>query len=275
MKWIKSYKLFESVNEDDISDILLELVDEGFKVDHSDPYLNVDYFPLSENHISFVNTAHQKAFKWGIAKDAILRLVDYLGDNMIKIKINTPNKGFLKNLEDLNSLSDDNPIIAIRIFYKIESNYWRIKTGDESKIIENLSVVKNYDFIKLDKNEIHTIDDLLEPNKSYYVFAGHHSNDPDYIRRITEYEWSTFGRSVVFYPQGDNPNQISQEDINRIVTGYRRGGYTWFTNATAEEISVNKFNNGLFLVVFKNAGFSTAFFAKDLDAVVSLIRKYV
>ena len=54
MKWIKSYKLFESVNEDDISDILLELVDEGFKVDHSDPYLNVDYFPLSGSHVSLL-----------------------------------------------------------------------------------------------------------------------------------------------------------------------------------------------------------------------------
>jgi hypothetical protein len=52
MKWIKSYKLFESVNEDDIRDILLELVDEGIKVDYSIPHLNVDYFPLSGSHVS-------------------------------------------------------------------------------------------------------------------------------------------------------------------------------------------------------------------------------
>jgi hypothetical protein len=265
MKWIKSYKLFESVNEDDISDILLELVDEGFKVDHSDPYLNVDYFPLSGSHVSITSMRHQETFKWGVAKDTILRLLNYLGDNMIRMQINTPG-GLLSRIGDIKSLSDDSPIIAIRIFYKIKSNYWRIRSID-SLLTKDLVLIALSNFIKLNGNELHTIDDLLEPIKSY--LPGHHSNDPDYIKRATEHKWSTFGRSVVFYPQGG---------VNRIVNGNQRGGYTWFLREG--EISINKFDNGLFLIVFKGgvisaASSSTAFFAKDLDTVVFLIRKYV
>jgi hypothetical protein len=85
MKYLKKYKIFESISEEDIKDILLELSDKGWSVSITDPL--IAYSGESSNIrailVKGVNRMYQEVneLTWSELKDYALRLKDYLGDN--------------------------------------------------------------------------------------------------------------------------------------------------------------------------------------------------
>ena len=253
MQYIKSYKIFESASHisiEDIKDICLEISDRGIPVVYAEPQYNSRYFPMSDNYIFISNSV---ATKWIDVKDTILRLIDYLGNNFIRMSFRDSNLN-LKCYQDspfnktLSEIKDDDIVRSINFNYFMETPYSWI---DKSIYDINLG-----DFTKFTELEIHTIDDLLKPFKSR-----HHSDDPDYIKRSTEYEFSTFNRSIVFYPMRKASS---------------RSGYNWFLtqDCKLKEVCVAKYTSGYFEVRMIGHSFLDSvdvYIVKDLDSLVQLI----
>lgn len=90
MKNLKSFKIFESgINfreklsniEEDIKDILLELIDSGkVRVGFNDPYRNNKYVMIRTSQ-------SDKAIYWDDVQEYVDRIVDYLGDNFVQLKV--------------------------------------------------------------------------------------------------------------------------------------------------------------------------------------------
>ena len=71
MKYIKKYKLFESL-EGDVEDIFLELKDDGYDVE-------VDIRPQALEMVS-IDVSRDKLFNWSDVKDYFERCLDAIGD---------------------------------------------------------------------------------------------------------------------------------------------------------------------------------------------------
>ncbi len=85
MKHLKKYnENIENSTIEDIKDILLELEDEGFKVDYS----NLKDIK-GEDSISIKKDA-AKGFKYSDIKEVLLRLKDYLGEKLSHVSIVVP-----------------------------------------------------------------------------------------------------------------------------------------------------------------------------------------
>lgn len=97
MKYLKTYKIFESSIDDvldDIKDILLEIEDIGLTYKISEPfYISTGTGPGIKDGkkktkcISIHNSAEIRKYsnKWSDVKDCVLRLIEYLEINNIKI----------------------------------------------------------------------------------------------------------------------------------------------------------------------------------------------
>jgi len=93
MKYIKTYKIFESESNeylDDIKDILLELEDDGFRTRLSIDKL--DY--LSDNPIKFIAISNRlngfspyTPFEFVDIKDPLLRLREFIGESWISCSV--------------------------------------------------------------------------------------------------------------------------------------------------------------------------------------------
>lgn len=86
MRYLKSYKIFEST-KDDLMDILLELQDEGYRVMHNDDVmLAVTGEPSNVKAIwvrDASNPSYSKGLDWSELRDYALRIKDYLGDKYV------------------------------------------------------------------------------------------------------------------------------------------------------------------------------------------------
>lgn len=129
MKWLKNYKLFESLDHfsilSDIMDILSELSDEGWRISKYND--NPKDIPLVKNNLSGINIYIDKnIIKSGELikieeldniKETLLRLSDFLQGYNIEttFEIKKRNLSDAKKiaLDDLNSLDYDIPWIKI------------------------------------------------------------------------------------------------------------------------------------------------------------------
>jgi len=72
MKYLKKYKLFESL-EQDVEDVFLELKDDGYEVD-------VDIRPQGLEMVS-IDVSRDRLFNWSDVKDYFERSLDVISDN--------------------------------------------------------------------------------------------------------------------------------------------------------------------------------------------------
>ena len=90
MKYLRGYKLFESLSTDekeDIKDILLELEDDGFSIEFDTR--EVGYLSYPHNYY-YVTIERKIEFKYSDVSEVIERLKDYLGDKIEEIVVKVP-----------------------------------------------------------------------------------------------------------------------------------------------------------------------------------------
>ena len=264
MKYIKSYKLFES-KVDDIKDICLELEDDGIRVEISDIIFNVHYFPKGEKTIEIGSI--YKTIKWSFVKDTLLRLRDYLSDDYLGYVIMDPTDKVINSGDEMN-IDDDRDINLFRIYYKDDEDVQRITysaTNDSRELPHIYKLVGNV--VSMDENDITTIDDILEPHKDYS--PGHHSKDEDFVFRA-----KLFGRSVVQYPP-------IKTHMNQ------RSGYCWFledpvgdnryrSHGVKLEVLINKLRDGYYIVhIDHNTDRDDFYLVNGLNQLKELINKKV
>ena len=92
MKYLKKYKLFESL-EQDVEDVFLELKDDGYEVD-------VDIRPQGLEMVS-IDVSRDELFNWLDVKDYFERSLDVIGDNwrLGKIILNYYPQGGLSRMK--------------------------------------------------------------------------------------------------------------------------------------------------------------------------------
>jgi hypothetical protein len=83
MRYLKTYKIFEST-EHDLSDILLELQDMGYKVSHQGgAYMNKYVMIIGESKGGIYGNETSLELPWSELKEYALRIKDYLGDKYL------------------------------------------------------------------------------------------------------------------------------------------------------------------------------------------------
>ena len=278
MRYIKSYKIFESNSEisiSDIKDICFDLNDDGVPSMISDTFFNKDIFPAGEKSIIFNNrNKNSVILPWISLKETALRLKDYLGDSYISFSFScsaSPSDykkvrlGHIE-LDDSTEINDD--VYYMIIYYKDSKDFQRIKysgTNESDDLIELRKLIGTP--IKMNENDITSIDDMLEPHKDYT--PGKHSREEEYISRV-----NLFGRSVVEYP----PIKTHMNS---------RSGYTWFledpngdvqyrSHGVKLEVLINKFNNEYYIVhIDHNTNSDDFYLVSGLEQLKRLIKERV
>ena len=89
MKWIKTYKIFEST-ELDLREILLELKDMGYRIEHNDDVLLAVTGEPSDIKAIVVRDVMKPSdwveLPWSELKEYALRIKDYLGDKYLSFQ---------------------------------------------------------------------------------------------------------------------------------------------------------------------------------------------
>jgi 4a-hydroxytetrahydrobiopterin dehydratase len=141
MKYLKKYKLFESL-EQDVEDVFLELKDDGYEVD-------VDIRPQGLEMVS-IDVSRDELFKWSDVKDYFERSLDVIGDNwrLGKIILNYYPQGVLSrmksgkfsgsNLNYFKQFVSDSEFVKNNMIYEIAF----IFDKNEFKWIENNDKLK-------------------------------------------------------------------------------------------------------------------------------------
>ena len=141
MKYLKKYKLFESL-EQDVEDIFLELKDDGYSVE-------VDIRPQGLEMVS-IDVSRDNLFNWSDVKDYFERCLDAIGDTwkLGKIVLNYyPQNRRMRESPNLHLMSQN--------FSGSGWNYFRHFVSD-SKFVEN-NMIYEIAFV-LDKNEFKWIE---------------------------------------------------------------------------------------------------------------------
>ena len=141
MKYLKKYKLFESL-EQDVEDIFLELKDDGYSVE-------VDIRPQDLEMVS-IDVSRDDLFNWSDVKDYFERCLDAIGDTwkLGKIVLNYyPQNRRMRESPNLHLMSQN--------FSGSGWNYFRHFVSD-SKFVEN-NMIYEIAFV-LDKNEFKWIE---------------------------------------------------------------------------------------------------------------------
>jgi 4a-hydroxytetrahydrobiopterin dehydratase len=161
MKYLKKYKLFESL-EQDVEDVFLELKDDGYEVD-------VDIRPQGLEMVS-IDVSRDELFKWSDVKDYFERSLDVIGDNwrLGKIILNYYPQGVLSrmksgkfsgsNLNYFKQFVSDSEFVKNNMIYEIAF----IFDKNEFKWIENNDKLKRKFEFK-DFNEALTFINKLAP----------------------------------------------------------------------------------------------------------------
>lgn len=239
MKYLMSYKLlFESNNTElDIKDICLELIDDGFNVRISDTIFNPYIFPFGEKGV-IINCVYGKDKPWAVFKDVALRIKDYLGEKYLYFLYRIEDSRYYQQGDLYEDTEINKNLSSIKIMYKDNEDFQRIKysgTKKSNDLMKFNALIG--DTIRMNKNDIITVDDILEPYKNYK--KGKHDKTGDIILFL-------FGRSVFEYPP-----------INQYMNC--RSGYCWFLNdprgdvfyrshGVELEVLINKFNNNYYIV---------------------------
>ncbi len=177
-----------------------------------------------------------------------MRLVDYVGDNLISLSffealfIDDVISFTTSDIGNLDINTFDNNIKKIVFRYKSEEDCQRISAGNFSNKDKAHNLI-----INMSGSDISAINDVLEPYKRYEKDDTHsimHGKDnPDY-KRPTHILNSGF----IWYLK-DNPNNC-------------------------EIIYINKLNNGFFSISFKFGTSTFAFMVRGLESLINIIRKY-
>lgn len=141
MKYLKKYKIFESL-EQDVEDIFLELKDDGYSVE-------VDIRPQNLEMVS-IDVSRDRLFNWSDVKDYFERCLDAIGDTwkLGKIVLNYyPQNRRMRESPNLHLMS--------RNFSGSGWNYFRHFVSD-SEFVEN-NMIYEIAFV-LDKNEFKWIE---------------------------------------------------------------------------------------------------------------------
>ncbi len=141
MKYLKKYKLFESL-EQDVEDIFLELKDDGYSVE-------VDIRPQNLEMVS-IDVSRDRLFNWSDVKDYFERCLDAIGDTwkLGKIVLNYyPQNRRMRESPNLHLMSQN--------FSGSGWNYFRHFVSD-SEFVEN-NMIYEIAFV-LDKNEFKWIE---------------------------------------------------------------------------------------------------------------------
>ena len=141
MKYLKKYKLFESL-EQDVEDIFLELKDDGYSVE-------VDIRPQDLEMVS-IDVSRDDLFNWSDVKDYFERCLDAIGDTwkLGKIVLNYyPQNRRMRHSPNVHLMSQN--------FSGSGWNYFRHFVSD-SKFVEN-NMIYEIAFV-LDKNEFKWIE---------------------------------------------------------------------------------------------------------------------
>ncbi len=141
MKYLKKYKLFESL-EQDVEDIFLELKDDGYSVE-------VDIRPQNLEMVS-IDVSRDRLFNWSDVKDYFERCLDAIGDTwkLGKIVLNYyPQNRRMRESPNLHLMSQN--------FSGSGWNYFRHFVSD-SEFVQN-NMIYEIAFV-LDKNEFKWIE---------------------------------------------------------------------------------------------------------------------
>jgi len=141
MKYLKKYKLFESL-EQDVEDIFLELKDDGYSVE-------VDIRPQGLEMVS-IDVSRDRLFNWSDVKDYFERCLDAIGDTwkLGKIVLNYyPQNRRMRESPNLHLMSQN--------FSGSGLNYFRHFVSD-SEFVQN-NMIYEIAFV-LDKNEFKWIE---------------------------------------------------------------------------------------------------------------------
>lgn len=145
MKYLKKYKLFESL-EQDVEDVFLELKDGGYDVD-------VDIRPQGLEMVS-IDVSRDELFNWSDVKDYFERSLDVISDNwrLGKIVLNYyPRYAFNGNVKVLKVLN----MMKSEKFSGSNLNYFKQFVSD-SEFVKN-NMIYEIAFI-FDKNEFKWIE---------------------------------------------------------------------------------------------------------------------
>jgi len=142
MKYLKAYKLFESIDIDDLKDICLELEDDGFYIKFPVIRNNVDnivdlrilrksnkggYYPMAASAddefiadddgfiVRYIDIYED--FRYNDVSETVERIKDYLGDNLIEITIlnvSSTNEWVWTNQIDEDFYGKDVRVISIK-----------------------------------------------------------------------------------------------------------------------------------------------------------------
>lgn len=269
MKYLRSYKLlFESNNTElDIKDICLELIDDGFNVKISDTEFNPYIFPVGGKGV-IISCVYGKDKPWAVFKDVALRIKDYLGEKYLYFLYRIEDSGYYQHSDLYEDIEINKNLSSIKIMYKDNEDFQRIKYSgtEKSKDLMKFNVLIG-DAIEMDKNDIITVDDILEPHKNYK--PGKHC-------RISEDDFRgwPYGRSVAQYP----PIKLNMNC---------RSGYCWFLNdprgdvfyrshGVELEVLINKFKNNYYIVhIDHNTDRDNFYLIHTLEQLEKLLKERV
>jgi len=188
MKHIKPYKIFESNDLLlDVEDILLELKDEGYRVDVSMTPQGVDAF--------YIEVSNDNLFQWSDVEECVTRSKDYTCSNGWKlVKINL---GFY------------GPVVRIKEFMTFSGSNWNYF----------IHYITHPEFIK--NNKIYEISLVFESNKHVMKLPNwaktFESNDNfllDCQDILLELKDNGFDVQFRFYPNYNNPEAELLAEIN-------------------------------------------------------------